>query len=82
LKTSKSLIEYAFAQPESNKHCTKTGNQNHIAQRREIKTNRVVQRRQNHKNKGNKIGNMCKSLIQLKKDEKQFGGVILDQNLS
>ncbi|AES87107.1 cysteine protease, putative [Medicago truncatula] len=29
-------------QPESNKHCTKTGNKKHTAQRREIKTNRVV----------------------------------------
>jgi len=29
-------------QPESNKHCTKTGNQKHTAQIREIKTNKVV----------------------------------------
>jgi len=29
-------------QPESNKHRIKTGNQKHTAQRREIKTNRVV----------------------------------------
>jgi len=36
-------------QPESKKHCTKMGNQKHTAQRREIKTNRVVQRRRNHK---------------------------------
>jgi len=41
-------------QPESNKHRTKTGNQKHTAQRREIKTNRVVQRRRNHKNKRKK----------------------------
>ena len=45
-------------QPESNKHRTKTGNQKHTAQRREIKTNRVVQRRRNHKNKRNKTENM------------------------
>ncbi|KEH25048.1 cysteine protease, putative [Medicago truncatula] len=45
-------------QPGSNKHRSKTGNQKHIAQRREIKTNRVVQRRQNHKNKRNKTENM------------------------
>ncbi|KEH25253.1 cysteine protease, putative [Medicago truncatula] len=38
-------------QPEPNKHCTKTGNKKHTAQRREIKTNVVVQRRRNHKNK-------------------------------
>ncbi|AES89173.2 cysteine protease, putative [Medicago truncatula] len=31
-------------QPESNKHDTKTGNQKHTTQRREIKTNKVVQR--------------------------------------
>ena len=31
-------------QPESNKQRTKTGNQKHTAQRRKIKTNRVVQR--------------------------------------
>ena len=37
-------------QPESNKHRTKTRNQNHTAQRREIKTNRVDERRRNHKN--------------------------------
>jgi len=45
-------------QPESNKHCTKMENQKHTAQRREIKTNRVVQRRRNHKNKQNKTENM------------------------
>ena len=45
-------------QPESNKHRTKTGNQKHIAQRREIKTNRVVQGRRNHKNKRKKTENM------------------------
>ncbi|AES64089.1 cysteine protease, putative [Medicago truncatula] len=38
-------------QPESNKHRTKTRNQKHTAQRRENKTNRVVHRRRNHKNK-------------------------------
>jgi len=31
-------------QPESNKHRTKTGNQKHIAQRREIKTNERKQK--------------------------------------
>ena len=31
-------------QPESNKHCTKTKNKKYTAQRRKIKTNRVVQR--------------------------------------
>jgi len=41
-------------QPESNKHRTKTRNKQHTAQRREIKTNRVVQRRRNHKNKRKK----------------------------
>ncbi|AES89187.1 cysteine protease, putative [Medicago truncatula] len=45
-------------QSESNKHRTKTGNQNHTAQRREIKTYRVVQRRQNHENKRKKTENM------------------------
>ncbi|AES67164.1 hypothetical protein MTR_2g087630 [Medicago truncatula] len=45
-------------QPESNKHRTKTRNQKHIAQRREIKTNRVVQRRRNRKNKRKKVENM------------------------
>jgi len=45
-------------QPESNKHRTKTGNQKHTAQRREIKTNRVVQRRRNLKNKRKKTENM------------------------
>ena len=29
-------------QPESNKHRTKTGKQKHTAQRREIKTNRII----------------------------------------
>jgi len=42
-------------QSESNKHRTKTGNKKHIAQRRKIKTNKVVQRRRNHKNKRKKI---------------------------
>jgi len=41
-------------QPESNKHRTKTGNQKHTAQRREIKINGVMQRRRNHKNKRKK----------------------------
>jgi len=45
-------------QPESNKHRTKTENQKHTEQRQEIKTNRVVQRRRNHKNKRNKTENM------------------------
>ncbi|KEH34805.1 cysteine protease, putative [Medicago truncatula] len=45
-------------QAESNKHRTMTRNQKHTAQRREIKTNRVVQRRQNHKNKRKKTENM------------------------
>ena len=45
-------------QPESNKHRTKTKNQKHIAQRREVKTNKVVQRQRNHKNKRKKIENM------------------------
>jgi len=45
-------------QPELNQHRTKTGNQKHTVQRREIKTNRVVQRRRNHKNKRKKIENM------------------------
>jgi len=45
-------------QPESNKQRTKTGNQKYTAQRREIKTNKVVQRRRNHKNKQNKTKNM------------------------
>ena len=45
-------------QPESNKHRTKTGNQKHTAQRREIKTNRVVQGRRNHKNKRKKTENI------------------------
>ena len=45
-------------QPESNKHRTKTKNQKHTAQRRKIKTNRVVQRLRNHKNKRKKTENM------------------------
>ncbi|AES78868.1 cysteine protease, putative [Medicago truncatula] len=45
-------------QPELNKHRTKTENQKHTAQRREIKTNRVIQRRQNHKNKLKETENM------------------------
>ena len=45
-------------QPESNKHRTMTENQKHTAQRREIKINRVVQRRRNHKNKRKKTENM------------------------
>jgi len=35
-----------------------TENQKHTAQRREIKINRVVQRRRNHKNKRKKTENM------------------------
>jgi len=47
LMTQKSLIEFALdqkiiSQPESNKHCTKTGNQKHTAQRRKIKIKKVV----------------------------------------
>jgi len=45
-------------QPELNKHRTKTRNQKHTAQRRKIKTNKVVQRRRNHKNKRKKTENM------------------------
>jgi len=41
-------------QLESNKHRTKTENQKHTAQRREIKTKGVVQRRRNHKIKRKK----------------------------
>ena len=44
-------------QPESNKHRTKTENQKHTAQRLEIKTNKVVQRRRNYKNKRKKTEN-------------------------
>jgi len=44
-------------QPESNKHRTKTGNQKHTAQGQEIKTNKVVQRRRNYKNKRKKTEN-------------------------
>ena len=47
---SKLIFQY-----ESNKHRTKAGNQKHTAQRREIKTSRVVSRRRNHKNKGKKM---------------------------
>jgi len=45
-------------QLESNRHRTKTGKQKHTAQRREIKTNRVVQRRRNQQNKRKKTKNM------------------------
>ncbi|AES96698.1 cysteine protease, putative [Medicago truncatula] len=45
-------------QPESNKRCTKTGNKKHTAQRQEIKTNIVIQRRRNHKNKRKKTEKM------------------------
>ena len=45
-------------QPESNKHRTKAENKKHTAQRREIKSNKVAQRRRNHKNKRNKTENM------------------------
>jgi len=41
-------------QPESNKHRTKTGNQKHTVQKREIKTNWIVHSQQNHKNKWKK----------------------------
>jgi len=50
-------------QPESNKHRTKTGNKKHTAQRREIKTNKVVQRRRNHKIKRKKTENMWNHLF-------------------
>jgi len=50
-------------QPELNKQRTKTGNQKHTAHRREIKTNRVVQRRRNHKNKRKKTENMWNHLF-------------------
>ncbi|KEH18948.1 cysteine protease, putative [Medicago truncatula] len=52
-------------QPKSNKHRIKTGNKKHTAQRREIKTNIVVQRRRNHKNKTKENRKYVKSLIQL-----------------
>jgi len=52
-------------QPESNKHRTKTGNKKHTTQRREIKTNRVVQRRRNHKNKRKKTENMWNHLFKI-----------------
>jgi len=42
-------------QHKSNKQRSKTINQIHTAQRRKIKTNKVVQRWWNHKNKRNKI---------------------------
>ena len=45
-------------QLESKKHRTKTGNKKHTTQRREIKTNRVVHKRRNHKNKRKKTENM------------------------
>jgi len=41
-------------QSESNKHRTKMENQKHTAQRRKIKTDRVVQRRRNLENKRKK----------------------------
>ena len=44
-------------QPESNKHRTREIKK-HTAQKREIKTNKVVQRRRNHKNKLKKTENM------------------------
>jgi len=50
-------------QHESNKHRTK--NQKHAAQRQEIKINRVVQRRRNHKNKWKKTENMWNHLFKL-----------------
>jgi len=50
-------------QPESNKHRTKMWNQKHTAQRQEIKTNKVVQRRRNHKNKRKKTENMWNHLF-------------------
>jgi len=67
-------------QPESNKHRTETGNQKQVVWRQEIKTNRVVQRRRNQKNKRKKTKNMWKSIIQLESKEKQFRGVILTLN--
>jgi len=39
------------------------GNQKHTAQRRQIKTNRVVQRRRNHTNKRKKTENMWNHLF-------------------
>jgi len=56
LTTPKSLIESSLSR-----------NQKYTAHRRDIKTTRVVQRRKNHKNKRNKIENMWKTLIQLKR---------------
>jgi len=47
----------------SNKHPNKTKDKKNTAQRQEIKTNRVVQRQRNHKNKRQKTKNMWKSLI-------------------
>jgi len=50
-------------QPESNKQCTKTENKKHTAQRRKIKTNKVAQRWQNHKNNWKKTENMWNHLF-------------------
>jgi len=61
----------------SNKYRTKTGNQKHTAQRREIKTNRVTTKSQN---KRKKTENMVISIIPLRK--KQLGGVIFGSKLT
>ena len=45
-------------QPLSNKHRTKTENKKHTAPKREIKTNKVVQRQRNHKSKRKITENM------------------------
>jgi len=53
--------------------CTwsKTRNEKHTSQRQKFKTNKVVLRRRNHKNKRNKTKNMRKSFISLKVKEKK-----------
>ena len=69
-------------QPESNKYRTKTRNQKHTAQRRKIKTNRVVQIRRNQQKQTKENRKYVKSLIKLGYKEKQLGGVIFGSKLT
>ena len=59
-------------QPEANKHRTKTGNQNHTAQRREIKTNIVVSEKTKSQKQTKENRKYVKSLIQIGYKEKQL----------
>jgi len=61
-------------QHESNKHRTKMKNKKHTALKWEIKTNRIVQRRRNHKNKWKKKPKICGNHL-FNKDRKKNNSV-------